>query len=135
MGHGKGEELGIFCIVRMVIAMLSRRVLSSTLCSSTGIPPDVLALSIPVTFAACAFSFVVFRAFAYDPEWCVAMGMLHPACLQVLMRFLLFAGPTASRLRLRPRVRRVTSTRIKLRGSLSARIALDLLPAQCERCI
>ena len=40
----------------------------------TGIPPDVLALSVPVTFAACAFSFVVFRAFAYDPEWCALLG-------------------------------------------------------------
>lgn len=34
-----------------------------------GIPVDIVALAVPVTAAACAFSFVIFRAFAYDPEW------------------------------------------------------------------
>ncbi len=28
-----------------------------------------MALAVPVCFAASAFSFVIFRAFAYDPEW------------------------------------------------------------------
>mmetsp|Transcript_976 Transcript_976/g.2119 ORF Transcript_976/g.2119 Transcript_976/m.2119 type:complete len:81 (-) Transcript_976:390-632(-) len=34
-----------------------------------GIPADVVALSVPIAFAAGAFSFVIYRAFAYDPEW------------------------------------------------------------------
>lgn len=30
---------------------------------------DMVALSVPITFAACGFSFMIYRAFAYDPEW------------------------------------------------------------------
>mmetsp|Transcript_66873 Transcript_66873/g.146592 ORF Transcript_66873/g.146592 Transcript_66873/m.146592 type:complete len:82 (-) Transcript_66873:254-499(-) len=34
-----------------------------------GVPADVVALMVPITFAASGFSFMVYRAFAYDPEW------------------------------------------------------------------
>eukprot|EP00798_Chlamydomonas_sp_ICE-L_P015485 gene15485-21570_t len=33
------------------------------------IGPDVVALSIPIGLAFVGFSTIVFRAFAYDPEW------------------------------------------------------------------
>jgi len=32
-------------------------------------PPDLVALAVPVAMAFGAFSFVVYRAFAFDPEW------------------------------------------------------------------
>mmetsp|Transcript_25324 Transcript_25324/g.44212 ORF Transcript_25324/g.44212 Transcript_25324/m.44212 type:complete len:81 (+) Transcript_25324:45-287(+) len=35
--------------------------------------PDIAALSVPITFAACGFSFMIFRAFAFDPEWTSGM--------------------------------------------------------------
>ncbi|KAG1671178.1 hypothetical protein FOA52_010114 [Chlamydomonas sp. UWO 241] len=34
-----------------------------------GIPPDIIALAVPVSFAATAFCYTIYRAFAYDPEW------------------------------------------------------------------
>lgn len=37
--------------------------------AKTGIPADIVALAVPVSLASMGFSFMIYRAFAYDPEW------------------------------------------------------------------
>lgn len=78
MGAGKGElsyvpsrtNYGLHVCKSNISSEAPSSVVPSAMPSNTctGVPADIVALSVPIAFAASAFSFVVFRAFAYDPE-------------------------------------------------------------------